>query len=128
MDVENAGRVAFRHAARSAGTTRKIDDQGRDAVAGGSGGAPDRDLRRPALEPERNELDLARRQLSGVGEIDQQNLRVGFRAGRLSAFMGWMGDFASGHAPLLDERIDAVQKLPFAAETPRSMLVDSLMS
>src|SRR4030088_2637722 len=77
-------------------------------------GASDRDLGRPALEPERNELDLARRELSGVGEIDQQNLRVGFRARRRSAFMGRMGDFVASHAFFLDERIDPVQQLPFA--------------
>ena len=28
--------------------------------------------------------------------------------------MGRVGDFASGHAPVLDERVDAVQQLPFA--------------
>jgi hypothetical protein len=80
-----------------------------DAVAGGCGGAPDRDLARPALEPERNELDLPRRELSGVGEIDQQNLRVGFGAGRLPVFVGRMGDFVSRHVFIFDERIGAVQ-------------------
>jgi len=114
LDVENAGLVALRRAARCAGSSRKIDDERCYAVAGGCGRAPDRDLGRPALEPQRNELDLARRELSGVGEIDQQNLRVGFRARRLSALVVRMGDFVSSHAPVLHERIDAVQQLPFA--------------
>src|SRR5713101_2459161 len=96
--------------------TRVLSPSGvrRDAIAGGCGGTPDRDLGRPALEPQRNELDLARRELSGIGEIDQQNLRVGFRARRLSALVARMGDFVSSHAPILGERIDAVQQLPFA--------------
>jgi hypothetical protein len=114
MDVENAGRVALWHAARGAGSARKINDQRCDAIAGGCGGTPDRDLARPALEPQRNEVDLAWGEFSGVGEINQQNLRVGFHAGRLSAFVVRMGDIVSGHAPILDERIDAVQQLPFA--------------
>src|SRR5205807_9177351 len=72
LNVENAGRVALGLAARGAGGTREIDGERCSALAGGSGRAPDRDLRRPALEPERNELDLAWRQLSGVGQTDQQ--------------------------------------------------------
>src|SRR5712691_2411160 len=114
LDIEDPDFFALGGAARGAGCAGQIDDERGGTVAGGARRRPDRDLARPALEPERNKLDLARRELAGAGEMEQQDLSVGLDAVGPPVLVDRMRDAVSGDFPLLGESVDAVEHLPFA--------------
>src|SRR5713226_4062805 len=114
LDIEDPDFFALGGAARGAGCAGQIDDERGGTVAGGARRRPDRNLARPALEPERNKLDLARRELAGVGEMEQQDLSVGLAAVGLAALVDRMQDIVIGDVPLLGKGVDAVEHLPFA--------------
>src|SRR6266436_1613793 len=114
VDIENADFFALGGAARGAGCARQIDDERRGTVAWGARRRPDRDLARPALEPQRNELDLARRELAGAGEMEQQDLGVGLDAVGPPVLVDRVRDIVADDVPLLGDSIDAVEHLPFA--------------
>ena len=114
MDIKSADFFALRGAARGAGCASQIDDERRGTVAWGTRYRPDRDLARPALEPQRNELDLAGRELAGAGEMEQQDLSIGLDAVGLPVLVDRVRDIVVGDVPLLGENIDAVEHFPFA--------------
>jgi hypothetical protein len=114
LDIEDSDLFALGGAARGAGCPGQIDDERRGTAAGGARRRPDRNLAHPGLEPERNKLDLTRRELARVGEMEQLDLGVGLDAVDLPALVDRMHDIVVGDFPLLGESVDGVEHLPLA--------------